>query len=229
MKKQVIVISLGGSLIIPKGIDLNFLREFKKTIEKNLGKYKFIIVCGGGSVARTYIAGLRKEGISEHLQGLIGIASTRINARFMNYFFGRDSESGIPHSEKDIKRILSKSDFVFCGALTYRTGATTDAQAAEIASFFKSPFINLTDVPGLYNKNPKKHRDAKFIGSIGWKEFHKMANATKFEPGQHFVLDQKASEIIMKKKIPTYILGKDMKQLENLLHGRKFKGTAIEG
>ncbi|GAI46234.1 unnamed protein product, partial [marine sediment metagenome] len=41
--------------------------------------------------------------------------------------------------------------------------------------------------------------------------------------------DQTASEIIMKNKIKTYILGKDLKQIENVLKGKKFRGTLIFG
>ena len=51
----------------------------------------------------------------------------------------------------------------------------------------------------------------------------------KFKPGQHFVLDQTASRIIKENKTTTYILGKDMNQLDNLLNGKKFKGTIIFG
>ena len=188
-----------------------------------------MIVCGGGIIARKYIRGLNAAGISEHLQGLIGIASTRTNARFMNYFFNRDSEKGIPHSVEDIEKILSKNDFVFCGALVYKTGATTDAQAAKLAKYFKSPLINLTNVSGLHNKNPLEHKDAKLIPRISWKEFSKIAHSIKFKPGQHFILDQMASDIIMKHKIPTYILGKDLKEFENVLQNKKFKGTLISG
>ncbi|MEK6840522.1 MAG: UMP kinase [Nanoarchaeota archaeon] len=227
--KKVVVFSLGGSLIIPERVDVSFLKKFKKFILQNAKNYKFVVVCGGGSVARKYIAGLAKEGVSLHLQGLIGIAATRTNARFMNYFFGMDSEKGIPHKKEDIKKLLKSRDIVFCGALTYITGATTDAQAAEIAVYFKSPFINLTNVAGLYDKNPKEHKDAKFIPYISWKGFHKMALKEKFRPGQHFILDQTAANIIMKNKVPTYLLGKDLKQLGAVLQGRKFHGTIIDG
>ena len=227
--KEVVVLSLGGSLIIPDKVDVVFLKKFKKFILQNTKTHKFVIVCGGGSLARKYIAALKSAGSSVHLQGLAGIASTRTNARFMSYFFIRDSEKGIPHHVKDIKRLLEKQDFVFCGALTYKTGATTDAQAAEIAASFKAPFINLTNVSGLYNKNPLKHKDAKFIPEITWKEFHKMATKEKFKPGQHFVIDGTASGIILKHKVKTYILGRDLSQLENVLKGKRFRGTLIFG
>ncbi len=48
MEKKVVVISLGGSLIVPNKINIEFLNEFKKVLLKNIKKYKFALVCGGG-------------------------------------------------------------------------------------------------------------------------------------------------------------------------------------
>ncbi len=227
--KKVVVLSLGGSLIIPEEINDKYLKEFKKILLKNSRKYKFIVVCGGGSIARKYIYSLREQGINEKFQNLAGISATRMNARFMNYFFNQESLNGIPQKIKEIQNYLKKQEIVFCGALEYEPKQTSDSTSAEIAKHFKSDFINLTNVQGLYNKNPKKFRSAKFISEISWKEFDKMANKLKYSPGQHFVLDQTASKIILKNKIPTYIIGEDLKQLDNLLNNKKFKGTKVSG
>ena len=227
--KKVIVISLGGSLIIPSDIDSKFLNEFKKIILKNTKKFRFVIVCGWGSIARKYIESLKKTGADEKLQSLSGISATRMNARFMSYFFRINPEKGIPHSMKSVSEKLKKEDVVFCGALEYKPSQTSDSTAAEIAFCLKTEFINLTNVPGLYDKNPLEYKDAKFMHEISWKEFDKMANSIKFRPGQHFALDQNASKIIMKNRIKTYILGKELKNLDNLLNGKKFNGTTIYG
>jgi len=229
MKKRVIVLSLGGSLIIPENVDEKYLKEFKKIILKNTKKYKFIIACGGGSIARKYISALKKAGFNERFQSLSGISATRMNARFMNYFFKMEPEKGIPHTKSTLKKYLKKRDVVFCGALEYNPNQTSDSTAAQIARSYKTIFINLTNVKGLYDKNPKKYRNAKFIKEISWKNFDKKANESKYHPGQHFVLDQTASKIILENKIPTYIIGKDMKQLDNILNSRKFTGTLIKG
>jgi len=231
MKKKVVVLSLGGSLIIPDDIDVNFLRKFKKTLLKNAKRYKFIVVCGGGSTAREYIKGLEKEGIKkkEFHQGLLGIASTRLNARFMTYFFGEDANKGIPHDMKEVKGMLRYYDSVFCGALRYAKKETSDGTSAKLARYFDTIFINMTNVEGLYTKNPKKCKNAKFIPKISWREFKKKTDSLSFKPGQHFILDQQAAKIIEKQKIPTYILGKDLRQLEAVLRGKKFRGTLIKG
>ena len=227
--KRVMVLSLGGSLIIPDDANINFLKKFRKVLEKNSKSYKFVVVCGGGSVARKYIGGLKAAGKSQMFQSMAGISTTRMNARFMTYLFGKDANEGIPHNMKHVASLLNRNDIVFCGALRYAPNETSDGTAAKLAAYFMCPFINLTNVQGLYTKNPSKFKDAKFIPEISWKDFHKMANKTKFQPGQHFVLDQSASKIILEKKITTYILGQNMKQLNNLLKNKKFKGTVIFG
>ncbi len=227
--KEVKVISLGGSLIVPEKIDIKFLREFKKVINKNKSKYKFIIVCGGGTVARKYISALKDLGLNEKFQDFSGISVTRMNARFMSYIFGFNPERGIPHKLKEVENIIKKQDLVFCGALEYKPRETSDSTAVEIARHFHTDFINLTNVSGLHDKNPQKFKNAKFIPKISWKGLYDMANQKEFRPGQHFVIDQTASKIMMESKITTYILGENLNQLDNLLNKKRFTGTIVEG
>ncbi|MFA6022808.1 MAG: UMP kinase [Candidatus Pacearchaeota archaeon] len=230
MVKKVIVISLGGSLIFKDNqINSSFLRSFKKTIVKNTKNYKFVIVCGGGSVARMYISGLKEINADEKLQSFAGISVTRTNARFMSYYFGDENEDGIAHTTNEVKKMISKKDIVFCGALEYHPKQTSDSTSAQIAEALNSEFINLTNVAGLHDKNPLEHKDARFIPEITWKDFEKMTDKISFKPGQHFVLDQKAAKLIKEKKIKTYILGPRTENLDNLLKGKNFKGTIISG
>lgn len=228
MKKLIVVISLGGSLIIPGKVNLDYLRKFKEVLSKLESKYKFVVVCGGGYLAREYIKAVSLEGGNSDLQSFAGINATRANARFVSYFFGKDPRYGIPKKFSTLKKYLKKRDVVFCGALEYKPNQTSDSTAAEIAKKFSSKFINLSDVLGLYDKNPLKFKNAKFIPEISWEEFDKMAEKVEFKPGQHFVLDQTASKIILKNKIPTYLL-KNPGEIKNVLSGKKFKGSLIQG
>lgn len=225
--KKVVVLSLGGSLIAPEEIDIKFLNNFKIILEKKSKDYKFVVVTGGGSIARKYISALRRAGKKEYLQSMAGIAVTRLNARFLTYLFGKDASEGIPHDMKHIETLLKKNDIVFCGALRYHEKETSDSNAAKIAAFLGTDFINLTNVPGLFDKDPKKHKNAKLIHEISAKSLSIMANKMKFQPGQHFVIDQHAMKIILDNKIKLYILGNDLKQFENLLEGKKFIGTSV--
>jgi uridylate kinase len=227
--KKIIVISLGGSLIVPEKMNPSFLINFVKTLRRHYKEYKFVVVCGGGAIARKYISTLKAEGKSKKELAEAGIRATRTNAQFiMQMFTKNETNNYLPTNMKQVRSSLEKNNVVVCGALRFEPNSTSDSTAAKLAHYLKTDFINLTNVQGLYNKDPKKFRNAKFILSISWRELAKMANEIKFQPGQNFVLDQKASRIIKKHKIKTYLLGPDLKNLEKVLEGKNFKGTLIE-
>lgn len=49
------VIAVGGSIIYPDGIDVVFVRKFKKFVEKFTENGKqFVFIIGGGRLARDY-------------------------------------------------------------------------------------------------------------------------------------------------------------------------------
>ena len=218
---KTLVISLGGSLIIPDKVDYKFLNKFKSIINKHKRKYKFIIVTGGGKTARTYIEAVRKEKLSTKYESIVGILSTKINARLVAGLF---NIKNIPETLNALKK--QKGNPIICGALGSRPGMTSDANAAELAKLYNATFINMTNVKGLYDKDPNKYKTAKFISEISYKDFNKIIKQIKYKAGQHFVLDQVSAKIIMQHKVPTIIL-KGNKQLENLLSNKKYQGTTI--
>ncbi|MCA9485615.1 MAG: UMP kinase [Nanoarchaeota archaeon] len=226
--KKLLVISLGGSLIIPDNFDSNFLSGFVRVLRKNFKTHRFVVVCGGGSVARKYISALRGEGRSKDELALAGIRATRMNARFvMQMFDKKEVNDSLPKSMKQVKDNLRKNDVVVCGALRFSANSTTDTTSAKLAKYLGTDFVNLTNVKGLYDKNPKKYKNAKFISEIDWKDFEKMALSMKFKAGQNFVLDQQAAVLIRKNKIKTFIVSGDLKNLESLIKCKGFVGTQI--
>jgi uridylate kinase len=105
---------------------------------------------------------------------------------------------------------------------------TSDGDAAQIAAALNAEmFINLTDVDGLFTKNPKTHKDARFIPRISINDFWKIVSKIKFKAGQHFVLDQRAAQVLKKEQVKTVII-KGLKNLEHVILGKPFKGTIIE-
>jgi len=227
MKKM--VISLGGSLIIPDKINYQFLEKFKKVLRKHYKTHKFVVVCGGGSIARKYIQALKAENKGKKELSQAGMRATRMNALFITQFFGKEANSALPKDMKEVSRMLEKNNVVFCGALRYASQETSDGTAAKLAHFFKTDFINLTNVPGLFTSNPLTSKNAKFIPRESWKKFESRALKMKFKAGQHFVLDQEAAILIKKHKIKTYILGPNLSNLDKVLRGKPFIGTLISG
>ena len=225
--KKVVVISLGGSIVIPDKINFEFLDKFKKALKKYSKSHKFVLVIGGGAIARKYIDALRSEHKPERELSIAGIRATRMNALFVMQFFGKSANESLPLDMHRVKNELAKKDIVICGALRFTERATSDTTAAKLSHFLKTDFINMTNVKGLFSADPRKDKNAKFIPKISWKEFESIALRIKHHAGQHFVLDQDAASIIRENKIKTYIISPSLKNLENVLKGKKFIGTLI--
>ncbi len=226
MKKRT-VISLGGSLIVSEDPSNNYLIELKTMLARHYKTHQFIIVCGGGRIAREYIETLRKQGKNEKELSLAGIRATRMNAQFVMQVFGKEANSKLPLAMKDVANALRKNSVAISGSLRYAKKETSDGSAAKLASYLHAPFINITNVSGLYTADPKKDRKAMFIPYDSWSSFKKRAAKLHYKAGQHFVLDQTAAALIKEKRIPTYIVGNSIANLERLILGRPFTGTTI--
>ena len=206
---------------MPDEIDYNFLENLKHLLNKF--NYKFIIVVGGGKTARKYIEPLKKAGLSNEFQDWIGIECTRLNARLVSLFLGINHE--IPKTIFEFIPIFKKHKISVLGGI--KPGTTTDGISALVAERIKASYIvNMTNVKGLYNKDPRTHSDAKLIKSIAYKDLKKLMPKEE-APGQHFIIDGLALKTIEKHKIKAFIIGKDLKNLENLLKSKKFEGTII--
>jgi uridylate kinase len=220
MKK--VVISLGGSIVVPDKVNYSYLKNFKKLITNFSKRNKVVIVVGGGSTARKYM----KKKFDNTTNSRLGITATRLNARLVNGIFNK--KEPIPIRLTEVKKELKSKNIVVCGALGYKKSCTTDGNAAQVAKKIKAEYlINMTNVKGLYDKNPKTNKSAKLIKKISFKDFLKMINKIKFQAGQHFVLDQFAAKLIARKKIKTYIIGPSLVNLKKVLSNKKFIGTTI--
>jgi uridylate kinase len=226
---KIMVLSLGGSLIVPEKVNFKFLERFRHTLRKHYKKWRFVVVCGGGSIARKYISLLKLNGASEKELSMAGIRVTRMNAVTLIKLFGKEANDKLPMTMHEVKNNLHKNNLVICGALRYAPKSTSDGTAARLANYLDAEFINMTNVKGLYTDNPKTNPKAKFIPYTTWKQFETRALKRKYHSGQHFVLDQKAATMIRKYKTKTYIIGEDVRNIDKILKGKKFIGTIISG
>ena len=122
--------------------------------------------------------------------------------------------------------MLKANNIVVCGGLG--PGKTSDGTTADIARFLKAKAMyNLTNVKGLFDKDPSANKKAKFISNISREDFRKVMAMVHEKPGQHFVLDSYAEKIAREAKIRVVIL-KGMGNLLKAVEGKKFVGTIIE-
>lgn len=216
-----IVVSLGGSVIVPNEVDIKFVNNFAKLINKYKNKHRFSIVCGGGKTARTYTRPAKELGLTTNDAHEIAIKATHVNSMLLAKMLKGK------FSDKHPLEIGKMNGLVVSGG--YKPGWTTDTDAALIAKSMKADMlINITDVKGIYTKDPDKFKDAKLILNLGWKHFEKMFGKKITGAGKHYVFDPLAGQICKRSKIRVVVLGKNIANLEKCISGKKFIGTAVD-
>jgi len=223
---KTIIISLGGSLIVPQEIDVNWLRSFKELIEKKAKQgFKFVIICGGGKVCRNYQNASKEIGNNNKEElDWIGIKVTQVNAQLVKSMF--------PNSHKEIitnptKKINFKEKIII--AAGWKPGCSTDNDAVLLARNLKvKNLINLSNIDYIYDKDPKKFNDAKVIKEISWKDFRKIVG-NKWDPGLNAPFDPIASKEAEKLGMEVAIMnGKSLVNLENYIDGKQAIGSIIK-
>lgn len=226
-EKETIVISLGGSMIVPGGVDTNFVIKFKNLILKWVLKgHKFYIITGGGKTCRNYNDSLRNvlSPTNEDLDWL-GIAATRLNAEFIRICFENQAYEKIVMDPDSIPE-TDKPILVGGG---WKPGNSSDLAAIHIAkSIGATKIINLSSVDFVYDSDPKTNSDAKKFENITWKEYRSFISS-EWDPGMNLPFDpiasKEASEIGLE---VVFIGGHNLESLDNYLKGEAFTGTTIK-
>lgn len=228
---QITVLSLGGSIIAPDGVDVEFLKSFKKAISGYLNEdasRKLILVCGGGAPARLYQQAYRAitpDPIAEE-QDWIGVQATFLNARLVKAVFSdycpdplaSDPTTTIPFTGQILV------------AAGWKPGWSTDTDAVYLADLFGAKLIiNLSNIAQVYTDDPKKNPEAKPLTHIRWKEFRAMVGDT-WVPGKNTPFDPIASKLASEKGMSVISAdGRNISNLLNILNGLEFFGTTISG
>jgi len=227
-RKGTYVISLGGSLIAPPGgIDWKFLKDFRKLIISETKKgNRFFIIAGGGITCRNYIAAADKVvKVSDEDRDWLGIHSTRLNAHLLRTIF-----HDIAHPEiiKNPTFHMNGQEKIFIAG-GWKPGWSTDYVAVMLAKEYKiKNVINLSNIDYVYTRDPRKHKDAKLIKEINWKNFRKIVG-NKWDPGLNAPFDPVASRLSEELGLKVVIMnGKKLENLKSCLDGKSFKGTVIE-
>lgn len=205
-----IIISLGGSLVVPEDIDSRFIQDFKNVIESSTHKgQEFFIIVGGGKICRKYqnIAKQLANPTSEELD-LIGIRALNLNAELVRTIFRTIGNVSIFGAEKP--------------------GSSTDLGAVELAIRHNSKkVINLSNTDYVYDSDPKSNPGAKKIDEISWAEYRKLI-PNEWNPGLNSPFDPVASKAAQAAGVEVIIMnGKPITNLANYLEGKSFQGTVI--
>lgn len=224
--KERVVVSVGGSLIVPDGIDTNFLTNFKTLLlEKVQRGLTFSIIAGGGKTARRYQeAAHAVTPLSRHDLDWIGIHATRLNAQLLrNIFVGYAYPQVIKNPTIDIE-----SDEPLIIAAGWKPGCSTDYDAVLIAkNLGATRLVNLSNIDYVYDSDPKKNPDAKKIEKISWADFRKIIPA-EWDPGLSSPFDPVAAKEAETLGLEVAIInGTKLEEFSNYLDDKPFVGTVI--
>jgi uridylate kinase len=209
--QETIVISLGGSLIIPDNIDVDFLKDFKKLILSHTEKgKKFVIITGGGKICRRYQDVAREiSNPTDAELDMLGIRALNLNAELVRILFRECKGIEIYGAEKP--------------------GNSTDFVAVSLAKKNNANIvINLSNTDYVYDSDPKTNPNAKKFEQISWPEYRKLI-PKDWNPGLNSPFDPIASELAEKEGMEVVIMnGKPIDNLAKYLNGEKFLGTTIK-
>ncbi len=227
-KESPIIISVGGGLIVPEGIDSNFLKKFNELIRHHVKNGKrFFLVAGGGRTARNYRdAGKAVIGdMTEEDQDWLGIHSTRLNAHLLRTIFQDIAHPRI--IENYDKRLYNWKEPVVIGA-GWKPGWSSDYDAVILARDYGSNLIiNLSNIDWVYDSDPRKNPNAKPIKKMTWEEMEQLIG-TKWIPGMNAPFDPIAAQLAKSLGLTVIVAnGSDLSNLSKIIEFDAFKGTVI--
>lgn len=226
MDSDKIIISLGGSLIVPEEVDMGFLKDFKKLILSQVEKGKrFVIITGGGKICRKYQNSAKELGDpSKEELDWIGIASLKLNAELLRVIFGSYAHEKVI---ANLRENFSSDKPIIIGSADV-PGHSTDTDAVFAANTLSAKkVINLSNTDYVYDSDPRTNPDAKKFEKISWSEYRNLI-PKEWDPGLSSPFDPIASRIAEENNLEVIIMnGKPISNLESCLEGKEFLGTII--
>jgi|Deesub1362A_J573_1020465.scaffolds.fasta_scaffold00749_5 uridylate kinase len=223
---EAVVISIGGSVIAPDGLDVDYIRDLARLLERMRNLYKIYVVVGGGRVARKYIDAARYLGGDEGLLDRIGIEITRANAMVLASAV-KSACTFIPRTVEEACVAGMNSPVVVMGGTV--PGHTTDAVSVLLAEAVGARrVVNATSVDGVYDRDPHKHTDAVKYDELSYEDALRICLVGDGRAGPNVVLDPLAIRIAWRSGIRIYVLnGRDLENLEAAVRDVGFHGTVV--
>ncbi|MDR3249252.1 MAG: UMP kinase [Treponema sp.] len=223
------VISLGGSIVAPDGVDEGYLKDLRALVDRLLAedeKRRFIFVVGGGGPARAWQKAYRNivPAISNDEADWIGIMATRLNAQLIKAVMGDWCHEPVVTDPSQVGPLIGR----VLVASGWKPGFSSDYDAVILAERFQASLvINLSNIEQVYTDDPRKNPEAKPIDAISWPDFIRIVG-DEWVPGKNVPFDPIASRHAAKIGLRVVCAaGKNLPNLEKILRGEGFLGTTI--
>ncbi len=222
-----VVVSLGGSVIVPDDDDDIFLKRFAEMVWSLCDRYQLYLVCGGGRIARYYIKVGRALGLQESDLDELGIMTTRINATLVARVLGEKGIDKVPTDILEAHRMERKGKVVVMGGTV--PGHTTDAVSAMLAKEVRAVrIVNGTSVDAVYTADPRKDPKAERLPRLTHQQLYELVNVGLHGAGPSNVFDRLGAQIARDNHIDIYIVdGRDLADMRAAIEGRPIKGTVV--
>ena len=226
---ETIVMSVGGSLIVPGEIDTDFLKILKDFVTEQTTSHgrRFILIAGGGKTARKYQdAASAVSDLADEDLDWMGIHSTRLNGHLLRTIFRDIAHPVMITNPDDIMDVPGEPAVIVASG--YRPGASTDLRAVQIAQHVgASKVVNLSNIDYAYTADPRTDKTAEKIEKTSWKEFRALI-PSEWDPGLSSPFDPIAARAADENNIEVAIINGDKPdELSNYLNGELFIGTVI--
>ena len=226
-KSKPLVLSVGGSLVIPNGgPDTGFLKSLYSFVHKQIkAGRKLVIVVGGGKTARHYIDAASKiRSIDNEDLDWLGIHSTRLNGHLLRTIFRDVAHPTVIKNPMTTPKKWKGKVLIAAG---WRPGWSTDYVAARIAKRIgSSTVLNLSNIDHVYSEDPVKNSNAEIFETLSWSDYRKMI-ASEWDPGLSAPFDPIASKFCHRNKMKAIILSGDLRNVSSVIAGKRFRGTVI--
>lgn len=222
-----IIISVGGSLIVPDAVDVSFLSKFRSLILKHTKKgMRFILVAGGGGVNAHYNAAARQIAATSDVDlDWIGISLTRANAELLRVIFSHYAHAAV--ITNPTKKVAFREKILT--AAGWKPGCSSDQDAVLLAKTYGvSTIVNLSNFDYVCDKDPNIYSNAQPLKTISWRELRKIL-PSRWTPRLHAPFDPTAAKTAQKLRLRVITLnGKKLDRLDAMLSGQPFEGTEIK-
>jgi uridylate kinase len=222
-----VVVSIGGSVLVPDDNDKSYIVELASLLKELAEKVRLFVVVGGGRIARYYIKLGRSLGADESYLDDVGIEVSRLNARMLIVALG-NAAYHLPAKNFDEALSASKGHKIVVMGGTH-PGHTTDAVAAMLGERARANrLVNATSVDSVYTEDPKTHPDAKKLDRITHQELIEICLKVGGGAGPNVVFDPLGAKIVARSKIETRVVhGRKLDELKRAILGEEFEGTII--
>ena len=226
---ETIVMSVGGSLIVPDQIDTAFLAKLKTFIDSETANgRRFIIIAGGGRTARRYQdAASEVAELDNNDLDWMGIHATRLNGHLLRTIFRDIAHPEMLTNPDSVQDVPKTAQVIIASG--YRPGASTDLRAVQIAKLVGAKkVINLSNIEYVYTDDPKTNPDAKKIEEISWSDFRDLI-PKEWDPGLSSPFDPVAAKEADEASIEVAIIdGNHESALADYIAEKPFVGTRIK-